>query len=149
MRKVLITDISLVLVPWLWVGLIVGISFIATPVKFRAENLELGVALDIGRHTFNLFNSIEWILLLALIVLFLIRTSSKLQLWPVAALLVIVLLQTFWILPELVARTEAVIEGNPMPPSFHHNFYAVLEVIKLLILMYISIKMFISVKLEI
>ena len=51
---------ALALVPAIWLGLLVGVSFIATPVKFAAPTLELGPALDVGRVTFALFSKIEW-----------------------------------------------------------------------------------------
>ena len=47
------------------------------------------------------------------------------------SLLVIALgLQAFWILPALDGRVAAVIAGTPPPPSWHHNAYAGLEVVK-------------------
>jgi hypothetical protein len=33
----------------LWAGLILGVSFIATPVKFMAQHLTMPVALEIGK----------------------------------------------------------------------------------------------------
>lgn len=50
------------LVPTFWVGILIGISFIATPVKFQATSLKRPVALDIGRATFRFFSRIEWLL---------------------------------------------------------------------------------------
>jgi hypothetical protein len=40
----------------LWLGLLLGVSFLATPAKFLAPSLALPVALDVGRHTFAVFN---------------------------------------------------------------------------------------------
>lgn len=147
MNRIVIRDISIVLLPWLWLGLIVGISFIATPVKFQAQNLELGVALDIGRHTFNLFNSIEWVLLAGMFLLCLVKPILKMQLQAVVILGLILITQTYWLLPELIARADAVIAGNPKPKSSHHDIYAVLEVLKFLILLFVSLKMIVSMRL--
>ena len=44
------------LVPTFWLGILIGISFIATPVKFQAASLTRPVALDIGRATRRLCN---------------------------------------------------------------------------------------------
>jgi hypothetical protein len=53
----------------LWAGLSVGVAFLATPVKFLAPSLTLPAALDVGRHTFSLYNRAELALLVALILL--------------------------------------------------------------------------------
>ena len=45
--------------PFHRLGLLIGVSFLATPVKFRAASLDLPVALDVGRVTFELFSKVE------------------------------------------------------------------------------------------
>src|SRR5690606_35153067 len=47
---------ALAFVTLLWLGLLLGVSFLATPVKFAAPTLTLAVALDVGRVTFGLFS---------------------------------------------------------------------------------------------
>ena len=44
-----------------WFGMLLGVSFLATPAKFLAPSLTLGVALDIGRQTFAILNKVEWL----------------------------------------------------------------------------------------
>src|SRR5690606_30735313 len=51
--------LSLLLLAVLWTGLLLGVSFLATPVKFLAPSLSLPVALDVGRQTFMVFNWVE------------------------------------------------------------------------------------------
>ena len=51
--------VGLVIVSILWIGLLLGVSFLATPVKFQAPSLTLPVALDVGRQTFAVFNGVE------------------------------------------------------------------------------------------
>ena len=53
---------------WTWLGLILGVSFLATPAKFQAETLTLPVALEVGRVTFRLLDRLEWLLLAAVMV---------------------------------------------------------------------------------
>jgi len=38
---------------WVWMGIVIGVSFLATPVKFTADSLTRPVALDVGRATFH------------------------------------------------------------------------------------------------
>lgn len=122
-----------------WLGMLVGVSFLATPVKFQAPSLDLPVALDVGRVTFALFSRIEWIpavLLLAVVVL------PRLSGWVIAAAMVAVALlaaEFFWLLPVLDARVEAIIAGEPLPSSTYHFLYASAEVVKALLLLAIGL----------
>lgn len=129
------TSIGLLVLPVLWVGLLIGVSFIATPVKFQAPSLELPVALDVGQVTFALFNRIEWALVVLLA--FLALASGFPRVWGFLLGLVVVLLavQSFWLLPELTARIQSIIAGQMPPPSSHHMLYAWAEAIKLVALL--------------
>jgi hypothetical protein len=52
-----------------WAGFLVGLSFLAMPVKFMAPSLTLPVALDVGRQTFFVFNRSEIMLPLLMLLL--------------------------------------------------------------------------------
>src|SRR5690606_26651116 len=52
----------LAVVALIWIGMILGISGLATPIKFQAASLTLPVALDVGQTTFAAFNKMEWLL---------------------------------------------------------------------------------------
>lgn len=115
----------------IWAGLILGISFIATPVKFQSPQLTMPMALDVGKATFHLFNTIEWFIIIALIVLTAISSDIPKK-WPITVLLFcIVALQTFWLLPVLEVRVNAVIAGGTPVPGQYHELYIVLEIFKL------------------
>ncbi|WP_157016705.1 hypothetical protein [Mesorhizobium xinjiangense] len=122
-----------------WLGMLVGVSFLATPVKFQAPSLDLPVALDVGRVTFALFSRIEWIpavLLLPVVVL------PRLNGWMIAAAIGIIALlvaEFFWLLPVLDARVAVIIAGEPLPSSPHHLLYASAEVVKALLLLAIGL----------
>src|SRR5690606_22365267 len=47
------------IVSLVWIGALLGVSFLATPVKFLAPSLTLPVALDVGRQTFHWYNRLE------------------------------------------------------------------------------------------
>lgn len=115
----------------IWAGLILGVSFIATPVKFQAPHLTMSVALEVGKATFHMFNTIEWCVIIS--VIFLTAISSKAaQNWPLAILLLgIIMLQTFWLLPVLDIRANEVIAGGTPNPGHYHWFYIALEIFKL------------------
>jgi len=116
------------------IGLIIGVSFIATPIKFSAETLSLPAALDVGRVTFGLFHTIEWVTFGALSLFVLSRPNpfsrTPLQTGLIVALGLILCLDGVWLLPELSERVQAVINGVPRPASPHHALYASLELLK-------------------
>jgi hypothetical protein len=118
----------------LWAGLLVGVSFVATPVKFLAPSLSLAVALDVGRQTFWALNWIEIGYAAVLLAIVLAGYRTKVAV-PLAFLLAAaVLAQAVWLLPLLDARAGMVIEGRPPQPSSLHSFYVMLEVLKLVLL---------------
>lgn len=121
--------------PVFWLGLLVGVSFLATPVKFQAPSLDLPVALDVGRVTFALFNRVEWAM--ALILAFAALVSRFPRNWSLLLGLVIILLalETFWLMPELNERVRTITAGETPTPSHHHTLYALMETGKLLALL--------------
>ncbi|MEX1197855.1 MAG: DUF4149 domain-containing protein [Pseudohongiellaceae bacterium] len=117
----------------LWAGLLLGVSFLATPVKFMAPSLTLPVALDVGRQTFMVFNWVEIALAVALIALL----AGAPQRWirgVAVAVALIVALQTLWLLPLLDARVQVILEGSTPPPSQLHTLYIAADTVKLILL---------------
>ncbi|MEX1013039.1 MAG: DUF4149 domain-containing protein [Waddliaceae bacterium] len=117
---------------WVWTGLILGVSFIATPVKFQAPNLTRPVALEIGKVTFQLFNTIEWGVVFAIVILMAL-SCNRWKKWSMPIVLILLLaIQTFWILPGLTIRANAVISGGTPPLGPYHWLYIITELCKLL-----------------
>lgn len=127
-------------VAYLWLGMVVGVSFLATPIKFRAPSLTLPVALDVGRTTFHAFGKIEWALTAALLLLAM-RAPGRLQPvdWFLLSLVTaVILVQALWLIPRLDIRVEAVIAGTPLPSSHLHTVYAGAEAAKAVALLLIG-----------
>lgn len=120
-------------VAMLWLGLLLGVAFLATPAKFLAPSLSLPVALDVGRHTFHAFNKIEWVLAAILIVLPFGAGTAWLRLLAIAAGL-LVIVETVWMLPLLDSRIGLIIAGGTPPPANLHGLYIAMEITKLLVL---------------
>ena len=121
---------------FLWVGITVGVSMIATPVRFTAETITRPVALDVGRVVFAALNKVE---LAALVLLLLtVRVGGLTRRWWAicAALTLIVLAQGAWLIPELAARTDIIISGGEPPASYAHAIYSSLELTKIGLLLY-------------
>ena len=51
----------------MWLGMVVAISFIKAPLKFRAPRVSLPIGLGIGRLVFRALNAVEAVLAVALL----------------------------------------------------------------------------------
>lgn len=129
------------IVATIWFGMLLGVSFLATPAKFLAPSLSLPVALDVGRHTFSVFNKVEWLLSVAMIVTVLIGDRSWQGMTAMGVVIVIVAAETFWFLPLLDQRVGMIIAGQQPPPSNLHNLYIAFELGKLLALAFVVLVM--------
>lgn len=118
-----------------WAGMVLGVSFLATPAKFRAPSLPLPVALDVGRHTFRTFGRVE----AALATLLGLRTAAPTRRLLALAPGLVVLAQALWLRPRLDARTRQVIEGQEPPPSRLHLAYVACEAAKLAALLTVGL----------
>lgn len=112
-----------------WAGMVLGVSFLATPAKFLAPSLPRPAALDVGRYTFHVFGRTE----MAFAALLGLRAAASVRrrLLTLAPGL-IVLGQALWLRPRLDARTRQVVEGGVTPPSSNlHLAYVACEATKL------------------
>jgi hypothetical protein len=131
----MIFKILQIAVPFIWLGLIGGISFMETPLKFKAPNITLPLGLGIGRLVFSAMNKVEiGLAVLLLVSFFASKTVNKSALFMFGAIAFLLFLQTFWLLPALDARAAAIIGGNEAPASSPHIFYVVFEVLKFILL---------------
>jgi hypothetical protein len=116
----------------LWAGLSLGVAFLATPVKFLAPSLTLPVALDVGRHTFSIYNRAELALLFALILLGVRSRLWRRRYFALSVPGVIVAAQATWLIPALDARVAAILAGQTPPASSLHALYIGAELAKVL-----------------
>jgi len=119
----------------IWLGMLIGVSFLATPVKFIVQDLSLPVALQVGQATFDLFARVEWGLAAALVATSgLAWRQRPLTLVLVLAIAGVVAVQAVWLLPALDARVDQIVAGVTPAASSHHMLYASLEAAKALLL---------------
>jgi hypothetical protein len=127
---------------FIWIGFVCAISFLEAWLKFRAPGVTLPIGLGIGRLVFAALNRVEWVLAFAILISSLaIRQKSKLK--PLFVLVVLLLIvQTVWLLPALDARAALYIEGAQVPPSSLHFYYVIAEGLKIIALFIFGIKLF-------
>ncbi len=121
-----------------WFGMTAGVSLLATPMRFAAPTITRPIALDVGRVVFGALNKAELVALILLLTV--VRLSGEARrLWAIAAALaLIVLAQSMWLLPELAERAHMVVSGIEPPPSIAHGAYSTLELLKLGLLAYLG-----------
>ena len=129
---------------FLWIGFVCAISFMEAWLKFSGPGVTIPIGLGIGRLVFSALNKVEWLLGL-LIIGNLIVSKNKLAtfsnlLYFIPILLLV--LQTFWLLPALDARAEIYIQGQIPPASTLHYYFVGIEIIKIGCLTIFGIKLF-------
>jgi hypothetical protein len=114
-----------------WLGMVLAISFLEAPLKFRAEGVELRVGLAIGGIVFRALNIAEvvWAVVIALCLSVAGPSRPVLVLAAVTALLLAV--QLLLVRPRLTRRSARVLAGQGAPRSCAHHAYLGLEVLKL------------------
>lgn len=126
----------------LWLGLVIGVSFLATPVKFQAPSLDLPTALDVGRVTFAAFAKVEWGLtvLLAAAAAAAGRGRPAWIRWSCVVLIAaMVAAQSAWLLPVLDDRVGRIMAGGSVPAGPHHLVYVAMETGKVVLLAALSL----------
>jgi hypothetical protein len=127
-------EIVCLLMPSLWAGLLVGVSFIAMPAMFRAPSLTLPVALDVGRTTFARWNAIEWLLLGMMALTMVFTRPGVFAVASAGVLDILFLIQSMILLPALNNRAATIIAGKKPPLASDRLLYITIDVLKLCIL---------------
>ena len=136
----MIVSILKIAVPFTWFGMVLAISFIEAPLKFQAPGITLPLGLGIGRLVFFALNKMEIVAAFLLIFAFWRgRSNTRFETGLFGSILLILLLETVWLLPVLDARAELVIAGAAPPFSGTHIVYIVFDAMKLIALMTLGI----------
>ena len=125
---------------FLWLGFVFAISFMEAWLKFQAPGVNLSIGLGIGKLVFGALNKVEWVFAAVVFsCLFfnknVMHTSNKI--W-FGCIVLILLAQTFWLLPLLDARVDAIIKGGSRTPSSLHWLYVTAEMIKVTLLFFVG-----------
>ena len=137
-----IKSVKMSSVVFIWIGFLLAISFMESWLKFRAPGVTLETGLSIGKLIFNVLNKVELSLIILLIVFAFTGGNTRfykeiLFLIPV----VIVLIQTFVLLPQMDQRVTLLLQKEVLKPSNLHFYYVGGEVFKLTSLFMLGIKL--------
>ncbi|TYA84331.1 hypothetical protein FUA24_06705 [Seonamhaeicola marinus] len=120
----------------IWIGFLGAISFMESWLKFRATGVTLEIGLSIGKLVFFALNKVEIFLALVIITAFILSKQSIIKKRNISFLLIIIILiiQSIYLLPQLDYRAEQIIDGFKLAKSYLHLYYVAFEAIKLLLL---------------
>lgn len=128
---------------FLWTGFVCAISFMEAWLKFRAPGITIPIGLGIGRLVFSALNKVEWVF--AIIIFINLIVKKELLKLPSIFLFIpmlIIIVQTWWLLPQLDARAQQYIEGTALPSSRLHYWFVLMEIIKVACLLIVGSLLF-------
>jgi hypothetical protein len=127
-------------VPFLWLGMVLAISFMEAPLKFQAPGITIPLGLGIGQLVFFALNKMEIVCAVLLLIAFWRAGSNRrIEMILFGIALVILVLETAWLLPVLDARAVEVIAGTAPPFSKMHFVYIGFDAVKVVVLLMLGI----------
>jgi hypothetical protein len=123
-----------VAVVFVWLGMVLAISFLETPLKFRAPGVTVQIGLGIGRLVFRALNVVELGLAVVLVVAILVAAPPSRVVTGVVLAVAVLLVQVAMVRPVLTRRSDRVLAGESPPRSRAHYWYVGLELVKLVAL---------------
>ncbi|MGW4090857.1 hypothetical protein [Nocardia sp. NPDC004750] len=123
----------------LWLGMVLAISFLEAPLKFRAPGVTLALGLGIGRLVFRALNTVEAVLAVLLVLAaVIVGPGAATWAWLCVAAAVLAV-QIVVVRPPLSRRSDRVLAGEKLPRSHAHYWYIGLEVVKVVTLVGLAI----------
>jgi hypothetical protein len=123
-------NVAIGAIAFMWLGMVLALSFLEAPLKFRAPGITVQLGLGIGRLVFRALNVVEVVLLLGVGIALYAGPRPAAIGWSASALALLVVLQLAVVRPALAARTRRVLAGDPPSNSRAHLAYITLEVLK-------------------
>jgi len=118
---------------FLWIGFVCAISFMEAWLKFQAPGVTLPIGLSIGRVVFSALNKVEWVFGVLIVVSLIFLNNGPFFKWEILLVvtpLILLVLQTFWVLPFLDERAVVQMQGKSVAASNLHLYYIAMEVVK-------------------
>lgn len=122
-------------VAFVWLGMVLAISFLEAPLKFRAPNVTLQIGIGIGRLVFRALNTVE-ACFAVLVVVVALAAHAPVRVDIAFAIAVAALgIQLIAVRPRLTRRSDEVLAGSEGPRSRAHYAYIALELVKVVALL--------------
>ena len=119
-----------VAVAFVWLGMVLAISFLEAPLRFRAPNVTLQIGLGIGRLVFRALNTIEVGFALVMLAILAVSPTPARIAAAFSVAIAALAIQLLAVRPRLTRRSDHVLAGLEAPRSRGHYAYLGLEVVK-------------------
>ncbi len=123
-----------VAVVFVWLGMVLAISFLEAPLKFQAPGVSVQIGLSIGRLVFRALNTCEAVLAVMVGLAFVLQPPSTTAMAAFAVVVAAFVLQVLAVRPVLTRRSDAVLAGAGGSRSRGHYAYVALEAAKVVAL---------------
>lgn len=117
-------------VTFVWLGMVLAVSFLETPLKFRAPGVDLRIGLGIGRLVFRALNSVEAVLAAVLIIMITVGGAQAGIVVAAVVAVAVLAVQLGAVRPRLTRRSDRVLAGEGVPRSRGHHAYVAFEIAK-------------------
>jgi hypothetical protein len=107
--------------------MVLAISFLEAPLKFRAPGVTIPIGLGIGRMVFRALNTVEAVLAAAVVVASAAGGPTAAVVVLLAVVGVLLAAQLGVVRPRLNRRSDRVLAGEDLPRSRGHLGYVALE----------------------
>ncbi|MFJ6565333.1 hypothetical protein ACIQMV_36930 [Streptomyces sp. NPDC091412] len=131
-------------VTFVWLGMVLAISFLEAPLKFRAPGVTIPIGLGIGRLVFRALNLVETALAVVVIAAVAAGGPPAGVAGLTAAVAMLLLAQLAFVRPRLNRRSDLVLAeeaGEDRPRSRGHLAYVALEIVKVAVLIALGISL--------
>ncbi len=121
-------------ITFIWLGMVLAISFLEAPLKFRAPGVTLPLGLGIGRLVFRALNAVEIAFAAVLVAAVAVGPVPVVSAVALCAAVAALVVQVLAVRPALTRRSDQVLAGLDAPRSRAHHFYVGWEVVKVIAL---------------
>ncbi|WP_173922101.1 hypothetical protein [Agromyces sp. Marseille-P2726] len=128
-----------VILPAFWLGALIALSFIESPLKFQAPGITIPLGLGIGRLVFTALNFLGVVIAAVLTLVSIRPAAGRLSWWLLGGAWAVLLLEILVIRPPLNARTDLVIAGAEPGQSPFHYIYIAADVVLVAILIALTV----------
>jgi hypothetical protein len=119
-----------VAITFVWLGMVLAISFLEAPLKFRAPNVTLLIGLGIGRLVFRALNTVEVGFALVILAIVVAGPTPLRITGAFSVAFAALAIQLIAVRPALTRRSDEVLAGLDAPRSRGHYAYVGLEAVK-------------------
>ncbi|MFI0723400.1 hypothetical protein [Streptomyces sp. NPDC021224] len=124
---------------FVWLGMVLAVSFLEAPLKFRAPGVTIPIGLGIGRLVFRALNTVEAVLAAAVLTALAAGGAPAAPTALAATVAVLLTVQVGVVRRRLTRRSDRVLAGETLPRSRGHLAYVAFEIAKVALLVALGV----------